>query len=284
MCPAGSRVQRQRAGLDAQRAHQLLLGVRPGVSARRPAGGLGQQRHGALRVLEVRSARAHHLEREGIPDAVGHREDVVVAEPVPAPARGHREQVAHRDRAVRAVGLGDQRADGVVGADQALLHRSPEQHRGDRLGHRPALVLPRAVHRRLAVLAHEAAAPVHAHGEAELRGAVVHRVLQLGRVHAGLGGRGALPVRFRLGTRLGRERGRGAAGERAGGTATAVEMIRLERIRLPPGAQATASGLEQPPLDGPRRQLVAAGELELAQHRCHVSDGRSCLLGMIPRA
>src|SRR5680860_84269 len=57
---------------------------------------------------------------------------------------------------------------------------------------------------------------------------------------------------------------------RAQAVATAaVAMIRLERTASSRRA-GYPSGLEQPPLHRPRRQLVTAGELELSKHGGHV--------------
>ena len=194
--------------LDPERRHQLALAEGHHVLAGRSADDLGEQRDRALRVLEVGARRLDGLERERVPDPVRHREDVVVAEAVPLEARGHREQVVDGDLAVRLVGLRDERADRVVGRHQPERHRPPEDHRGDGLRHRPALVAGVAVLVRQPVLADQAAVAVDADRRRLLRRPVVDRVLQLRRIHVGLGRRRALPVLARRGAGLGGVRAR----------------------------------------------------------------------------
>ena len=117
--PAESRRQYQLLGRDPQRAEQLALGERLEVLADRALHGLGDQRRPALRVLPVRAGLLLDRDRERLVEAVRHQ-DVVVAQAVPAQAAGHRQQVAQGDLAVGLVGLGDQRAERVVGPDEVL--------------------------------------------------------------------------------------------------------------------------------------------------------------------
>jgi hypothetical protein len=110
-------------------------------------------------------------ERERVAHAVGHGDDVVVTQAVPVQPGGLGEQVARRQAAVCAVGLGQQRADRVVRRDGVQRHGAAEEQRGHRLPHRPALEGLVAVHGGGAVLAHQAAVAIDAHREAEVLGA-----------------------------------------------------------------------------------------------------------------